>query len=112
MGGNVNGRDDEATGEVAAHTQHGVLNVFCGADKSLEIATVFHVSIARLRDVVGAHRFRVENGLSHARVRVKALEGVNVDVVHNGVVRVSEVHGAVGDLGAGRITALHIQSER
>ena len=63
MRGHVDGGNDEATGEVAADAEYGVLDVFRGANESLEVATVFHVAVARLRDVVGADRLGVEHGL-------------------------------------------------
>ena len=109
---NVDGRNDEATGEVAADAEYGVLDVFGGTNQPLEVATVFHVPITGLGNVVGADRLCVQDGLSNAGVRIKALEGVHVDVVHHRVVRVGEVHRAVGDLCLCGVTALDVQTKR
>ena len=47
---NVDGGNDEATGEVAADAEDGVLDVFGGTNLSLDVATVFHaVSYTHLR---------------------------------------------------------------
>ena len=88
------------------------MDVFRGANETLEITAVFHVAVAGFGHVVGADRFGVQHRLCHTGVGVKALEGVDVDVVHDGVVRVGKIHRVVGDLGARCVSALDVQAKR
>ena len=112
VGSQVYGRNDKAAREIAANTQNRVLNVLRRTNQSLEITTVFHEPVARTGHVARTHGFRVEHGLCHARVGVKPLEGIGVDIVHDRVERIGEVHGVEGHLRACRVTALDVQAKR
>ena len=93
MGRYVNGGDNEATIEVVADSENGVLNVILRTNNSLEFTAVFHVAAAANRwHFVGAHRIGVQDRFSDNGIGIEALESVDINVVHHGVEWVSEVH--------------------
>ena len=50
--------------------------------------------------------------MSDTGVGIKALEGVHINVVHDRMERIGEVHRVVRDLGAGGVSALDVEAKR
>ena len=104
--------DDHSTLVVTACTHDNVLAVCTCSQQTLEVSTIFHVSITDTRNVLRAHGVRVENCSCNGSIALEALEGCGRDIIHNWMEWVSDVKIGVENLRTWCVSTLNIHAER